>query len=108
MNAERVGENDFVRFDLDSVPVVDPKTMALSRIAALIAMGGAEPSFGSLTDAAVSAGATAGEIVDLLMGIVDVVGVPRAVAAAPQLALALGHDLDEVTDERRTGRGWAP
>ena len=60
--------DDFVRFDLDSVPVVDPKTLALARIAALVAMGGAEPSFGSLADAAVSAGATAAEIVDVLAG----------------------------------------
>lgn len=106
MNAERLGGDDFVRFDLDSVPVVDPKTLALSRIAALVAMGGAEPSFGSLADAAVGAGATAAEIVDVLMGIVDVVGVPRAVAAAPQLAMALGHDLGEVTDEGGSTRGW--
>ncbi len=75
--------------------VLDPKTLALVRIAALVAMGGAEPSFGSLADAAVSAGATGGEIVDVLVGIITVVGVPRVVAAAPDLAMALGHDLGD-------------
>jgi 4-carboxymuconolactone decarboxylase len=81
-------------FDRDEL-VVDPKALALARIAALVAMGGAEPSFGSLVDAAVGAGATAGEIVDVLVGITAVVGVPRVVAAAPLLAMALGHDLEE-------------
>ena len=37
---------------------VDPKTLALARLAALIAMGGAAASYGVETDAAVSAGAT--------------------------------------------------
>ena len=58
-------------------------------------MGGAGPSFGSLADAAVGAGATAPEIVDVLVGIVTIVGVPKVVAAAPEVAMALGHDLDE-------------
>ena len=41
------------------------------------------------------AGATAGEIVDVLVGIIPVVGLPLVVAAAPQVALALGYDIDE-------------
>ena len=74
---------------------LDPKTLALTRIAALIAVGGAIPSYGALADAAVDAGATAAEIVDVLVGVVPVVGLPCAVAAAPNLALALGYDTDE-------------
>ena len=74
---------------------LDAKTLALARIAALVAVGGAEPSFGSLADAAVGAGATAAEMVDVLVAIITVVGVHRVVAAAPKLAVALGHDLDE-------------
>jgi len=76
-------------------PVLDPKTLALVRLAALVAAGGAVPSYGAQSDAAVNAGATAAEIVDVLVGIVPVVGLPRVVAAAPKLALALGHDVDE-------------
>ena len=38
---------------------LDPRTLALVRLAALVAVGGAVPSYGALADAAVSAGATA-------------------------------------------------
>src|SRR6185437_9749332 len=43
---------------------LDPKTLALVRLAALVAVGGAVPSYGAHADAAVNAGATAAEIVD--------------------------------------------
>jgi 4-carboxymuconolactone decarboxylase len=78
---------------------LEPKTLALSRLAALIAMGGSEPSFGAHADAAVSAGATAAEIVEVLVGVVPTVGLPRVVAAAPKLAMALGYDINDDTDE---------
>ena len=55
---------------------LDPKTLALVRLAALVAVGGAVPSYGAQADAAVSAGATAAEIVDVLVGVVPVVGLP--------------------------------
>ena len=54
-----------------------------------------EPSYGAEADAAVNAGATAAEIVDVLVGVVPVVGLPCVVAAAPKLAMALGYDIDE-------------
>jgi 4-carboxymuconolactone decarboxylase len=79
-----------------AVAHIDPKSLALARLAALIAIGGADPSFGEHADAAVSTGATADEIVDVLVGVRTIVGEPRVVAAAPQLALALGYDLDGV------------
>jgi len=74
---------------------LDPRTLALVRLAALVAVGGAGPSYGAQADAAVDAGATAAEIVDVLVGVIPVVGLPRVVAAAPRLALALGHDVDD-------------
>ncbi|WP_104165152.1 carboxymuconolactone decarboxylase family protein [Cryobacterium sp. N22] len=73
---------------------LSPKTLALTRLAALVAIGASEPSFGDLADAAVGAGATPDEIVDVLIGVKAVVGAPRIVAAAPKVALALGYDLD--------------
>ena len=82
---------------------LDPKTLALARVAALVAVGGAAPSFGAETDAAVSAGASAAEIVEVLMGVVSVVGVPSVVAAAPRLAMALGYDVDEALEHQS---GW--
>jgi 4-carboxymuconolactone decarboxylase len=74
---------------------LDPKTAALVRLAALVAIGGAVPSYGAQADAAVSAGATAAEIVGVLVGVVPIVGLPRVVAAAPELALALGCATDD-------------
>jgi 4-carboxymuconolactone decarboxylase len=73
---------------------LDPKTLALVRLAALVAVGGAVPSYGAQADAAVGAGATAAEIVDVLVGVVPVVGLPSVVAAAPKLAMALGYDIE--------------
>ena len=72
----------------------------MARLAALIAVGGAGPSYGAETDAAVSAGATAEEIVEMLVGVVSVVGLPSVVAAAPRLAMALGYDVDEALEHQ--------
>jgi alkylhydroperoxidase/carboxymuconolactone decarboxylase family protein YurZ len=77
---------------------LDAKTLAIARLASLIAVGGSEPSFGEQTDAALSAGATTDEIVDVLIGISSVVGAPRVVSAAPLLALALGVDVEGIVD----------
>ena len=77
--------------------------LALVRLAALVAVGGAIPSYGAEADAAVGAGATAAEIVDVLVGVVPVVGLPAVVAAAPSLAMALGYDVDEAL-EKQSGR----
>ena len=75
---------------------LDPRTLALLRLAALVAVGGAVPSYGAQADAAVAAGANVDEIVDVLVGVIPVVGLPRVVAAAPKLALALGHDVEDL------------
>jgi alkylhydroperoxidase/carboxymuconolactone decarboxylase family protein YurZ len=75
--------------------VLDPRSLALVRLAALVAIGGAVPSYGAQADAAVDAGATAPEIVEVLVAVLPVVGLPCVVAAAPKLALALGYDVVE-------------
>ena len=74
---------------------LDPKSLALVRLGGLVAAGGAVPSYGELSDAAVSAGATTNEIVDVLVALIPVVGLPCVVAAAPRIALALGYDVEE-------------
>lgn len=88
--------------DLEDVRL-DPKTSALVRLAALVAVGGTVPSYGAETDAAIGAGATAAEIVGVLVAVVALVGVPSVVAAAPQLAMALGYDIDEALEHQS---GW--
>lgn len=82
---------------------IDAKTLALVRLAGLIAVGGAVPSYGAQADAAVDAGATMAEIVDVLVGVVPIVGLPRVVAAAPKLAMALGYDIDDALEHLSGG-----
>jgi alkylhydroperoxidase/carboxymuconolactone decarboxylase family protein YurZ len=79
---------------------LDPKTRALVRVAALVAVGGAVPSYGAQADAAVSAGATAAEIVEVLVELMPVVGLPRVVAAAPKVAMALGYDTENALEQQ--------
>ena len=88
---------------------LDPKTLALVRIAALVAVGGAVPSYGAEVDAAVGAGATAAEIVCVLVSATTLVGLPSVVAAAPSLAMALGYDVDAAQNVSPPGDlGYAP
>ena len=96
INDEHLGEEGVTRV---ASAKLDPKTVALVRIAALVAVGGAVPSYGTEVDAAVSAGATAAEIVEVLLDIVSVVGLPCVVAAAPNLALALGYDINDALEQ---------
>lgn len=84
-------------------PVLDPRSLALVRVAALIAVGGSEPSYGAHADAALDAGATVAEIVDVLVGVIPVVGLPRVVAAAPNLAMAVGYDVEEALQSQADG-----
>jgi 4-carboxymuconolactone decarboxylase len=80
---------------LGTEPALDPKTLALVRIAALVAQRGPVPSLGEQADAAWAAGATGGEIVGVLIALVPVLGLPCVVDAAPKMALALGFDIEE-------------
>jgi alkylhydroperoxidase/carboxymuconolactone decarboxylase family protein YurZ len=74
---------------------LDCRTHSLVRIGALVAMDGPPPSYMSSVERALHAGATHEEIVGALLALLPIVGVARAVSAAPNLALALGHDTAE-------------
>ena len=73
---------------------LDGKTWALVRLGALIAVDAAPASYLEAVDAARTAGATDDEIVGSLVSVVTLIGVPRAVSAAPKLSLAVGYDVD--------------
>ena len=72
---------------------LDPGAHALVRIATLIAVDAAPPSFMSTVDQALRAGVSHDEIVATLYAAMPVVGAPRVVSAAPNIALALGYDV---------------
>ena len=100
INDEHFGEDCVCRLGFKPSEL-DFKTLALVRLAALVAVGGAVPSYGSVVQAAVSAGATRAEMVDVLLGVVSIVGLPSVVVAAPSLAIALGYNVDDAL----AGRG---
>ena len=75
-------------------PSLDAPTLALARVAALIASDAALPSYQWAVDSALAAGASDSDIVDVLIAVAPTVGLARAAAAAPDLALALGYDID--------------
>lgn len=71
------------------------RSHALVRIASLIAIDAAPPSYMSAVDAGLEAGLSKDEIVGVLIAVMPIVGVARVVSAAPDLALALGYDVAE-------------
>jgi 4-carboxymuconolactone decarboxylase len=77
---------------------IDARSHALARIAALIAMDAATPSYMSAVQAGIKAGASYDEIVGTLIAVMPIVGVARVVAAAPNLGLALGYDVNEALE----------
>ncbi len=79
---------------------LDLRTYALVKIAALIAQDAAPASFIWQVDLARQAGVTPAEITGVLIALAPTIGMARTVAAAPELALALGIDF---TPEGREG-----
>ena len=77
---------------------IDPRSHALLRIAALIAVDAAPPSYMSAVEAGLKAGASYDEMVGTLIAVIPIVGVARVVSAAPNLALALGYDVAEALE----------
>jgi 4-carboxymuconolactone decarboxylase len=73
---------------------IDARTCALVRLAALIVLDGAVPSYLHTVDRALAAGATPSEIVGVAIAVIPIAGSDRAVTAAPKLGLALGYDVE--------------
>ena len=72
-----------------------PQTLALVRLAALIATTGTGGSFQSAVDSALAAGAPVEDVVGVLIAVAPTIGSARLVAAAPTLARAVGYDVDK-------------
>jgi 4-carboxymuconolactone decarboxylase len=71
---------------------LDPRTYSLVKIAALIALDAPSASYIGQVEFAREAGVDADEILRVLVAVAPQVGLPRAIAAAPELMLALGLD----------------
>jgi alkylhydroperoxidase/carboxymuconolactone decarboxylase family protein YurZ len=77
---------------------LDPKAHALVRLGALVSVGAAPASYRLTVERAYAAGATDEEIVGVLAAVGPAVGFARLVAAAPDLALAIGYDVEAALD----------
>jgi alkylhydroperoxidase/carboxymuconolactone decarboxylase family protein YurZ len=80
-----------------------PGAHALVCVGALVAVDAPVPSYVSAVAAAFACGVTKDEIVGALVAVMPVVGVARAVSAAPKLGLALGYDVGVDLEVLRTG-----
>jgi alkylhydroperoxidase/carboxymuconolactone decarboxylase family protein YurZ len=83
---------------------LDPKTHALVRLGALVAIDPASPGYMWTLEDARRLGATDDEIVGCLVAVLPAVGVARVVSAAPKLALALGFDVTAALERSEARR----
>jgi 4-carboxymuconolactone decarboxylase len=74
--------------------VIDDRTTALVRIAATLAVDAASASLHRVVTHALAVGVSPEEVVATLEAVTPVTGATRVVQCAPQVALALGYDVD--------------
>ena len=83
---------------------LDPKTAALVRVGALVAIGSPGVCLEWSTTQALAQGATEDEIIAVLLAIAPVAGLGRVVTAVPGVADAFGYDIEAALEELDTHR----
>ena len=78
---------------------VDERLRSLARIAAAIAVGPTASTLTPLVDEGHAAGVSDEEILGTLLAVAPIVGSVRLVRAAPELARAIGYDIDRAPEE---------
>lgn len=84
-----------LRSDLQQESGLDPRTFALVKVAALIALDAPPASYLWQVGNALDAGVTAEDLIGVLRAVMPQVGLPKIVAAAPELMVALGLTLPD-------------
>jgi alkylhydroperoxidase/carboxymuconolactone decarboxylase family protein YurZ len=82
-----------------TVSSLDARASAFARLGAAVAVADHNAAFQDSVEAALMAGVTETEIVDVLVVVAPWVGVPRVVSAAPALGLAIGYDVNQALEE---------
>ena len=82
-----------------SASALDPKTAALLQVGVSVAIGSPAVCLEWSAGRALAAGASEDEIADVLLAIAPVAGLGRIVAAAPEVAIALGYDITAALEE---------
>ena len=95
-----------VRSNVENIDAsgLDPRTYSLVNVAALIALDAAPASYIWQIGLALEAGVTTDEILGLLVALGPTVGNAKVVAAAPEIALALGIDLEALEALEQSGQ----
>jgi alkylhydroperoxidase/carboxymuconolactone decarboxylase family protein YurZ len=73
---------------------LDERTFALVKIASLIALDAPPASYAWQLGNALAVGVTAEDILGVLVAVAPQVGGPKVIAAAPEIMLAMGLDVD--------------
>jgi len=94
-----VADNAGLGLGLAETSALDPRTAALLHVAVSVAIGSPAVCLEWSTGRALAAGASEDEISDVLLAIAPVAGLGRIVAAAPEVATALGYDLTAALEE---------
>ena len=84
-----------MRAEMQERSGLDPRSFALVKVAALIAVDAPPASYLWQVSNALDAGCTPEELIGVLRAIAPQVGGPRVVAAAPEIMVALGLSLPE-------------
>ena len=108
-----VRDDELVRRALSSTKAnrtashLDDKTYAFVRLSAMISVAASIQSMRPTVEAAQEAGATPEQIVGTLLAVMPATGVPRIVAAAPAVGLALGYDVFDAIEHLDPASGPA-
>lgn len=89
-----VADHTGLTLDLPPSEMLNPKILALVRVGALIAIGSPCVCTEWSISGALAEGASEDEIVDVLLAIAPVVGLGKIVDAVPDIAEALGYDVE--------------
>src|SRR5262249_21656867 len=78
---------------------LDPGTVLLLQLGALVATGASPECVQWSTGRAMAAGVADDEIADVLLAVAPVAGIGRVFSAAPEVAIALGYDVAAALEE---------
>lgn len=84
---------------------LDELTLSLVRVAVLVPLDAPQSSYQAAVEAAMRAGASLEDLLAVLLATIEAVGVPRAVSAAPRIALAAGYDVDAALEHAASWKG---
>jgi alkylhydroperoxidase/carboxymuconolactone decarboxylase family protein YurZ len=90
-----------------SHPWLEHRTAALVHLAGLVALPSAPASYHAAVAAALAEGASEDDVLGVLVCLAPVVGTARVIQAAPDVALALGYDVDSAFEGPMAARDRA-